>query len=54
MIDMTGKPVTKADVQQAQQAVRAALVKSLTQLPAELAVQLPNILRCLQELEQLK
>lgn len=52
--DMTGKPVSKDDIREALTVVRKFLTIGITKLPPELVVQLPNILRCLQELERSK
>jgi hypothetical protein len=54
MEDLTGKPVSKQDVVEAREVVTKYMVLGMTRLPPEFAVQLPNILRCLRELEALK
>lgn len=54
MIDMTGKPVSKRDIEEAILVVKKSMVTELAKLPPGLAVQLPNILRCLQEFEKTK
>ena len=54
MEDLTGQPVSKKDVLEARVVIQKFLVTGLTALPPELAVQLPNILRCLRELEAQK
>lgn len=54
MEDRTGQPVSKQDVQDALGVVRKFVVTGMLTLPVELAVQLPNILRCLTELERQK
>lgn len=41
---------TASEIKEADKAVRTALVKSVLDLPPELAVQLPNIHRCLSDL----
>lgn len=46
-IDTTGKMPTVKDVEEAEQAVKSLITKIAT-VPPEIAVQLPNILRCLQ------
>jgi hypothetical protein len=48
--DLTGKPVTASDVDEAIAVVTKMAKTHLTQLPPELAVQLMNIRRCLLEL----
>lgn len=53
-IDEAGKPVSQHDVDEAIRVVSKQLVVGLLKLPPELAVQLPNILRCLQELRSMK
>lgn len=52
--DMTGKPISRDNVREAIVVVRKYMVIGLLKLPPELATQLPNILRCLQELERTK
>jgi len=51
MQDLTGQPVSLADIESAERAIKSALVKSL---PPELAVELPNVLRCLRDLRALR
>lgn len=51
MTDRTGSLPTLEDVERAQGAIRAAAVKDImqiTQVSPELAVELPNVLRCLE------
>ena len=52
--DVTGKPVSRRDVEEAEQVVRKFMVNGIMKLPPELAVQIPNILRCLSELKATK
>jgi hypothetical protein len=54
--DLTGSPVSIHDVTEAITAIKNVLLHPavLLSLPLELAVQLPNALRCLNELEKLK
>jgi hypothetical protein len=54
MEDRTGKPVRKEEVDEALAVVRKFIVSGLTTFPPEFAVQLPNIMRCLQELRSIK
>lgn len=51
MIDKSGQPPSKEDIVEAKKVVVKYLIVGITLLPPELAVQLPNILRCLSELE---
>ena len=51
--DLTGTPPSARDLQEAQAVVRKAIVTMMAKIPPELAIQLPNILRCLMEVEQL-
>jgi hypothetical protein len=53
-VDNTGKPVSRRDIEDAIGAVRTAMAKHFVTLPPELAVQLPNIHRCLGELLRTK
>lgn len=48
--DQSGYPVSEQDINDALRATHAALPYIL-RLPNELAVQLPNVIRCLQELK---
>jgi len=55
-VDKTGQPPSAEDVAQAEKAVRTAMIRDLVRLmpvSPELAVQLPNIRRCLQTLSEL-
>ena len=54
MEDRTGQPESLASIAEAQRAVRNALVKHIAQVPPELAVNLAVILRCLQELAEIR
>lgn len=54
MEDLTGKPVSKQDIDEALIVVQKYLVKGMTTFPPEFAVQLPNIMRCLRELRSHK
>jgi hypothetical protein len=54
MVDLTGTPVTKTDIEEALTIVRKYMVIGIMKLPPELAVQLPNIKRCLEELDKSK
>ena len=47
MTDKTGDPVNAKDVEDARQAVRRAAIRDIMKLPPYLAVELPNVLRCL-------
>lgn len=49
MVDRTGMPSTEADYDEAIAAVTDALVRSIAALPPMLAVQLPNVIRCLKQ-----
>lgn len=46
-VDLSGQDASKEDVQEARAIVRKYVVMGLLKLPPELAVQLPNIDRCL-------
>lgn len=50
MEDLTGKLVTKEDINEILTVVTKYMVIGMLKLPPELAVQLPNIRRCLLEL----
>ena len=52
--DLTGTPPSLQDIAEAQGVVARALLLYLLKVPPELAVQLPNILRCLEELVVLR
>ena len=49
-IDQTGQPPSVEDINRAIVAVSSALVHDIVKLPPQLAVELPNTLRCLREL----
>lgn len=51
MEDVTASLVSDRDIVDAMNAVRSALVRHIVTMPAEVAVQLPNIRRCLTELD---
>jgi hypothetical protein len=51
MTDKSGTPPSMADVEKARAVVKRALTVHLPRLPSELAVELPNIYRCLGQLE---
>jgi len=53
-IDNTGKPVSASDIREALDVINKYLIIGMTKLPPELAVQLPNISRCLRELASTK
>jgi len=50
MDDLTGTPPSVRDIEEATRAVQEAMVRDIVKLPPGLAVQLPNIHRCLEEL----
>jgi len=52
--DLTGQPVSRREVQEAIEVVQKWMVLGMMKLPPELAVQLPNIRRCLIELLEKK
>jgi hypothetical protein len=52
MIDKTGEPPTIEDVQEAIVTIQEAMTRNFLALPPKLAVELGNILRCLQELQR--
>jgi hypothetical protein len=51
--DLTGKDPSAKDVREAE-AVVIKFILQITKLPPELAVQMPNILRCLRHYEFLR
>ncbi len=51
-IDQTGQPPSVEDIDRAIAAVSNALVRDIVKLPPQLAVELPNTLRCLKELKR--
>lgn len=53
-VDKSGQPPSDQDIDEAIQAVRASFVKHIAKIPPELAVQLPNISRCLAYLKEIK
>jgi hypothetical protein len=53
-VDHTGEPPSDADVADAINATRAGITKFLLQIPPELGACLPNVLRCLQELQRVR
>ena len=54
MIDLSGTPPSANDIDQAIAEVGGAMVRYLSKVPPELAVQLTNILRCLKRLKELE
>ncbi len=54
--DKTGQRVSLPDIDDAIGAMKAMIVRIdlLTKIPPQVAVNLPNILRCLQELRQFR
>lgn len=53
-VDISGQPPSDRDIHEAEQAVRTAIVKYIGKVPPELAIQLTNIMRCLQYLKEIK
>jgi hypothetical protein len=51
--DVSGRPPTLEEVQSAKRVVTKLLVVGILKLPPELAVELPNVRRCLELLEAL-
>jgi hypothetical protein len=47
--DQTGMPVPVAEYDEALAVTRKYLVRLMTTLPPEFAVQIPNIIRCLEQ-----
>lgn len=54
MEDLTGTPPSEEDIHEAEIACRKALVLHIAALPPQLATQLPNILRCLDDYKKLR
>lgn len=52
--DLTGEPPSDTDIHDARSAVARLIVKHIHEIPPELAVQLPNIHRCLTYLQRIK
>ena len=52
--DITGELVSEQDIKEAITAVKSVMTKDMLKLPPELAVNIPNIHRCLTELLVLK
>ena len=53
-IDMTGTPPSERDVDEATKVVKKMIITQMMNLPPELAINLPNILRCLQRLKEIE
>lgn len=53
IFDKSGSPPSLADVKEAQAVMRKALVVWIGKLPPEMAVNVANIYRCLQYLEEI-
>lgn len=52
--DLTGEPPSDTDIHAARSVVARSIVKYIHEIPPELAVQLPNIHRCLTYLQRIK
>jgi hypothetical protein len=52
--DKTGTPPSQRDIDEAIQVVKKMIITSVMKLPPELAINLPNILRCLQRLREIE
>lgn len=52
--DASGQPPSLADIANAIKVVQTALVRYVMKMPPEVAVELPNILRCLHRLRELE
>lgn len=54
MQDLTGTPPSEEDVAQATAVLKKSLVLYFIKLPPELAVEIPNVLRCLEHYRELR
>lgn len=54
MEDLTGTPPSRRDVEEAIAVIQKVFVTQLHTLPIELAIQVPNIHRCLKRLAEIE